>query len=70
MLYSQAGAPKWWETQWGEGAGRQRWNMKEIVDIYCFMPQSELHTENRGFLVAPLQSNVVILNPSGDTNIS
>lgn len=62
--------PKWWESQRGERAGQQHWNMNEIVDIYCIMPQSELWTQTREFLVAPLQSNVGILNPNGDPNVS
>ena len=46
---------------WGEGglAGQQHWNMKETVDIYCFMSQSELWTQSREYLVTHLQSNIV-----------
>lgn len=60
MLCSRAVVPKWRDTQ-EEGcrAGQQHWNMKEIVDIYCFMSHSELWTQGREFLVAHLQSDVV-----------
>lgn len=66
VLCSQAGVPKWWRGGNSVGGG----DMKETVDIYCFMSQSELWE----FLVADMQSNVVhtpmILFESGDTNDS
>lgn len=43
----------------GGGVGQQQWNMKEMVDIYCFMSQSELWTQSWEFLVTHLQSNIV-----------
>lgn len=43
----------------GARAGRQHWNMKEVVDIYCFMSHSELRTKGGEFLAAHLQSNGV-----------
>lgn len=45
---AKAGVPKWQGSQWGESAGQQHWNMKEIGDIYCIVPPEWAVDTNQG----------------------